>query len=76
MQTQTAELEWINQVSCINLTLSWILIVCYELVVDWGNPDSLIVKLILLFFRNKATYQKQSYDSVMKMLLMVEEECP
>ena len=48
--------------------------VCYELVADWGNPDSLIVKLMLWFFQNKATYQKQSFDGVMKMLPLVEEE--
>ena len=46
----------------------------YELVADWGNPDSLIVKLILWFFQNKATYQKQSYDGAMEMLPVVEEE--
>ena len=50
--------------------------VCYELVADWGNPDFLIVKLILWFFRNKATYQKQSYGGAMKILPMVEEELP
>ena len=74
MQTQAAELESINQARCINLTLSWIVMVCYELVADWGTPDTLKVKLILWFFRSKATYQKQSYDGVLKMLPMVEEE--
>ena len=42
MQTQTAELESINQASYINLTLSWIVMVRYELVADWENPDFLI----------------------------------
>ena len=46
----------VNQASCVNLTLSWIVMVCYALVADWRNPDSLIVKLILWFFQNKATY--------------------
>ena len=46
----------------------------YKFVVDWGNPDFLAVKLIVWFFQNKVTYQKQSYDGAMKMLLMVEEE--
>ena len=54
--------ESINRASCINLTLSCIVVVCYELMADWGNPDSLIGKLILWFFRSKATYQIQSYD--------------
>ena len=59
MQIQTDELKSMNQVSCINLNLSWIVMVCYELVGDWGNPDCLIVKLILWIFQNKGTYQKQ-----------------
>ena len=57
-----------------SLTLSWTVMVCYELVADWGNPDTLKVKLIIWFFRSKATYKKQSYDGVLKMLPMVEEE--
>ena len=60
MQTQTEELKPINQTRYIKLTLSRKVMVCYELVADWGNPDSLIVKLILCFFQNKVTYQKQS----------------
>ena len=48
--------------------------VSYELLADWGNPDSFIVKLMLWFFQNKATYQNQSFDGIMKMLPLVEEE--
>ena len=48
--------------------------VSYKLVADWGNPDCLILKLILSFFQNKATYQKQSYNGAMKMLPMVDKE--
>ena len=74
MQIRTAELKSINQANFINLTLSWIVIVCYELVADWENPDSLIVKLILWFFQNIATYQKQSFNGATKILSMVEQE--
>ena len=74
MQIQTEELESMNQVSCINLIVSWIVMVFYELVADWGNPDCLIVKPILWIFQNKGTYQKQSYDGAMKIFSMVEQE--
>ena len=46
--------------------------VCYELVVDWGNSDFLTVKLILWFFQNKATYQEKSYNGTMTVLPIVE----
>ena len=49
MEAQTAEMESINQASCVKLTLSWIVMVCYELAADWGNSDSLIVEFILWF---------------------------
>ena len=39
MQTQKAELKSINQASCINLTLSWIVLVCHELVADWKTQN-------------------------------------
>ena len=58
------------------VTFSWIVMVCYELVADWGNPAFLIVKVILWFLQNKVTYWKQSYDGAMKMLPIVEEELP
>ena len=36
------------------VTFSWIVMVCYELVADWGNPAFLIVKVILGFLQNKS----------------------
>ena len=48
--------------------------VCDELVVHWGNPDILIVKLMQWLLQNKGTYQKQQYDRAMKMFQMVEDE--
>ena len=58
----------------INLTHSLMVMVCYELVADLGNPNSLLVKLILWFFRSKVTYQKLHFDGATKMLPVVEEE--
>ena len=67
-----SRVEAINQATSIILTLSCIMMVCYELVVDWGNSDFLTVKLILWFFQNKATYQEKSYNGTMTVLPIVE----
>ena len=67
-----SRVEAINQATCIILTLSCIVMVCYKLVVDWGNSDFLTVKLILWLFQNKATYQKKSYNGTMTVLPIVE----
>ena len=69
-----SRVEAINQATSIILTLSCIMMVCYELVVDWGNSDFLTVKLILWFFQNKATYQEKSYNGTMTVLPIVEQE--
>ena len=67
-----SRVEAINQATSIILTLSCIMMVCYELVVDWGNSDFFTVKLILWFFQNKATYQEKSYNGTMTVLPIVE----
>ena len=79
-QTRKASLDKANQETNIwrpgktLQSLSWIVMVCHELVVDWGNSGFLVMMLILWFFQNKATYQKQSYHGVMKMIPMMEED--
>ena len=60
LSANSVELKPINQSSLINFTLSWIVMVCYELLSDWGNPDSLKAKLVIWFFRNKANIRSNN----------------